>query len=101
MKKLLSVRSENLDMEEQMCRLFSRYLGQANNHLSEFDREALAGMLVRFMVYHLRHDTDLQEIGQFTLQAWLNMSLYFFRVDDVPNAGERLMQLIGQMHSEK
>lgn len=74
---------------------------QVNDHLSEFEREALAGMLVRFMVYHLRHDTDLQEIGQFTLQAWLNMSLYFFRVDDVPNAGERLMQLIGQMHSEK
>lgn len=101
MKKLLSVRSENLDMEGQMCALFSRYLGQSGNQLSEFEREALAGMLVRFMVYLLRHDTDLQELGQLSLQAWLNMSLYFFRVDNVPNAGERLLQLIGQMHSEK
>ncbi|MBQ4187392.1 MAG: TetR/AcrR family transcriptional regulator [Firmicutes bacterium] len=101
MKKLLSVRSENLDMEGQMRRLFSRYLEKATCRLSGFEREALAGMLVYFMVYHLEQDTDLQELGQLTLNAWLNMSLYFFRVDDVPNASERLLQLIGQLHSEK
>jgi len=101
MKKLLSVRSENLDMEGQMCALFSRYLGKVTNRLSEFEREALAGMLVHFVVYHLEHDTDLQELGQLTVKAWLNMSLFFFRVDDDPNAGERLLRLIGQMHSEK
>ncbi len=101
MKKLLSVRSENLDMEGQMRSLFSRYLGQANSHLSELERETLSGLLVRFMVYHLEHDTNLQELGQVTLKTWLNMSLYFFRVDDVPDAGERLLQLIGQMHGEK
>lgn len=101
MKKLLSVRSENLDMEGQMRSLFSRYLEKATCRLSGFEREALAGMLVYFMVYHLEQDTDLQELGQLTLNAWLNMSLYFFRVDDVPNASERLLQLIGQLHSEK
>ncbi len=101
MKKLLSVRSENLDMEGQMRSLFSRYLEKATCRLSGFEREALAGMLVYFMVYHLEQDTNLQELGQLTLNAWLNMSLYFFRVDDVPNASERLLQLIGQLHSEK
>ena len=101
MKKLLSVRSENLDMEGQMRSLFSRYLEKATCRLSGFEREALAGMLVYFMGYHLEQDTNLQELGQLTLNAWLNMSLYFFRVDDVPNASERLLQLIGQLHSEK
>ncbi len=53
MKKLLSVRSENLDMEGQMCSLFSRYLEQSGGSLSELEREMLSEMLVRFIVYHL------------------------------------------------
>lgn len=101
MKKLLSVRSENLDMEGQMCSLFSRYLEQSGSRLSELEREMLSGMLVRFIVYHLEHDTDMKELSQQTLNVWLNMSLFFFRVDDVPDAGDRLLQLIGQMHKEK
>lgn len=101
MKKLLSVRSENLDMEGQMCSLFSRYLEQSGSRLSELEREMLSGMLVRFIVYHLEHDTDMKELSQQTLNVWLNISLFFFRVDDVPDAGDRLLQLIGQMHSEK
>ena len=101
MKKLLSVRSANLDMERQMCSLFSRYLEQSGSRLSELEREMLSGMLVRFIVYHLEHDTDMKELSQQTLNVWLNMSLFFFRVDDVPDAGARLLQLIGQMHKEK
>jgi AcrR family transcriptional regulator len=101
MKKLLSVRSENLDMEGQMCSLFSRYLEQSGSRLSELEREMLSVMLVRFIVYHLEHDTELVELSRQTLTVWLNMSLYFFRVDDVPDAGDRLLQLIGQMHKEK
>ncbi len=101
MKKLLSVRSENLDMEGQMCSLFSRYLEQSGGSLSELEREMLSEMLVRFIVYHLEHDTELGYFSQQALKVWLNMSLYFFRVDDVPDAGARLLQLIGQMHKEK
>lgn len=101
MKKLLSVRSENLDMERQMCSLFSRYLEQSGSHLNELEREMLSGMLVRFIVYHLEHDTEFVELSRQCLTVWLNMSLYFFRVDDVPDAGDRLLQLIGQMHKEK
>ena len=76
-------------------------LEQADNHLSELEREILAGMLVRFMVYHLQHGTNLQEPGQLILKAWMNMSLYFFRVDNVPDAAARILDLIGQMHREK
>lgn len=101
MKKLLSVRSENLDMEEQMCRILSGYMEQSGSCLSELERDSLAWVLVRFIVYHLKHDTDLKNLSQMMLSAWLNMSLYFFRVDDVPDAGERVLQLIGKMHREK
>ncbi len=58
-------------------------------------------MPLRLPVYRLRHDTGLQEPGPLTLNARLNMSLYFFRVDDMPNAGEWFLQLIRQMHREK
>lgn len=101
MKKLLSVRTENLDMESQMRALLSRYLGQSGSNLSELEREMLSGMIVRFILYHLEHNTRLEELSQLSLHVWLNMSLYFFRVDDVPDAGERILQLIGQMHREK
>ena len=43
----------------------------------------------------------MNHLSQMMLNAWLDMSLYFFRVDDVPDAGERILQLIGQMHMEK
>lgn len=99
MEMLLSVRSENLDLEGQMCALFERYLHLSGCGLNELERSLLAELTVSFFVYHIRKKTDLQELSGTMLETWLNMCVYFFRIDQVPDAKDRLLGLIGELHN--
>ena len=101
MRQILAVRSENLDLQGRMRQLFVAWLRRANTHLNELEMDILAGMTVSFFVYFLNHEIDETELSTRMLDTWLNMTAYFFRVDDVPEAKEKLLTLIGQMHREK
>ena len=101
MRQILAVRSENLDLRGWMQTLFVAWLRRANARLNELEMDILAGMTVSFFVYFLNHEIAEEELSTRMLDTWLNMTAYFFRVDDVPDAKERLLTLIGQMHQEK
>ena len=101
MRQILAVRSENLDLQGRMRQLFVAWLRRANAHLNELEMDILAGMTVSFFVYFLNHEIAEEELSTRMLDTWLNMTAYFFRVDDVEEAKERLLTLIGQMHQEK
>lgn len=101
MRQILAVRSENLDLQGRMRQLFVAWLRRANTHLNELEMDILAGMTVSFFVYFLNHEIDETELSTRMLDTWLNMTAYFFRVDDVPDAKGRILTLIGQMHQEK
>lgn len=99
MTKLISVRSEVLDLEGQMARLFAKYLERSS--LNALETDLLSGMTVRFFTHFLTSDMDARNLPETMLNAWLHMSSYFLRVDDVPDAGERLLALVGELHREK
>lgn len=99
MKKLLTVRTESLDMEEQLQILFLRYLRESGSHLAPLERELLAGILVKLLVHFVTQEGNAEDLSGEIMQTWLHLTLYFFRVDDIPDAGERLMQLIGELHA--
>ena len=101
MRQILSVRSENLDLEGRMRGLFSDYLKRTGNGLNDLEREMLAGMTVRFFVHFLKHEIDEAAFSAMMLDTWLNMTAFFFRVDDVPEAKEQILTLIGRMHQEQ
>ena len=101
MRQILAVRSENLDLQGRMRQLFVAWLRRANAHLNELEMDILAGMTVSFFVYFLNHEIDEAELSTRMLDTWLNMTAYFFRVEDVEDAKEKLLALIGQMHREK
>lgn len=101
MRKLLSVRSEALDLQEQMKHLFAAYLGRANARLTDLERDILSGMMVSFFVYFLNNTIDGTELSARMLDTWLNMTVYFFRVDRVADARDQLLALIEQMHREQ
>ena len=101
MRQILAARSENLDLQGRMRALFVDYLRKSNARLSKLEMDILAGMTVSFFVYFLNHEIAEEELSTRMLDTWLNMTAYFFRVDDVEEAKERLLTLIGQMHQEK
>ena len=101
MRQILAVRSENLDLQGRMRQLFVAWLRRANARLNELEMDILAGVMASFFVYFLNHEVDETELSTRMLDTWLNMTAYFFRVDDVEEAKEKLLTLIGQMHREK
>lgn len=101
MRQILSVRSENLDLQERMRSLFVAYLRRAKASLNELEMDILAGVTVNFFVHFLKNELNETDLSGMMLDTWLNMTAYFFRVDDVPDAKGRILTLIGQMHQEK
>ena len=101
MRQILAVRSENLDLQGRMRQLFVAWLRRANAWLNELEMDILAGVTVSFFVYFLIHEVDETELSTRMLDTWLNMTAYFFRVDDVEDAKDRILTLVGQMHQEK
>ena len=101
MRQILSVRSENLDLQERMHSLFVAYLRRAKASLNELEMDILAGVTVNFFVHFLKNELNETDLSGMMLDTWLNMTAYFFRVDDVPDAKGRILTLIGQMHQEK
>ena len=101
MLKLASVRSETLNLEKQMQDLFISWL-QADNHiLSAVEQRILAGMMVTYMTDCLKNNIDFSAVSTDMLDMWLDMSVYFFRLNEVPMAKEKLLGLIRELHGVK
>jgi len=101
MELLLSVRSENLDLEKQMRDLFARYLAASGSRLSDLERELLSEIIVRSVVYHIRQGTSMENLSDIMLDTWLNMSVYFYRLERHEDAREQLLSLVKKLHTGK
>ena len=99
MELLLSVRSENLDLEKQMRDLFARYLAASGSRLSDLERELLSEIIVRSVVYHIRQGTSMENLSDIMLDTWLNMSVYFYRLERHEDAREQLLSLVKKLHT--
>lgn len=100
MRQILAVRSENLDLRGRMQALFVSYLKRTGTGLRPLDTDLLARMTVGFFEYFLQNEIAEAELSTEMMHTWLNMTAYFFRVDRVPDAKERILQLIGALHRE-
>lgn len=99
-RKLLTIRSESLDLEGQMRQLFDQYMQRTGDTLSTLESDILAGMLVSFFVHFLKNDFDGSEISERMMTAWVNMNAYFFRIDGIPQAKERFLRFVASLHGE-
>ena len=100
MRQILAVRSENLDLQGRMRALFSDYLKRSGSLLNELERDTLAGMMVSFFVHFLKYEIEEKEFSTLILDTWIDMTSFFFRVDTVPDAKNRILTLIGELHKE-
>lgn len=98
LRKLIAVRSKNLDMEGQMSLIFMDYLSRSDNALNDLEMKITADIYVRFFLFLLDHEFDEQAFSTLTMDTFLDLMLYFFRVDKVPGAREKLLEVIGSMH---
>ena len=101
MRILLSVRSEHIDMEKHLEDLLVNRLLSRGTGLSEPERGMLSGMVIHFITWFLNHDFKADNLTEETVNSWLNMTLYFFRLEKVPDAKQRILTLVGEMHQEK
>ncbi|MBR1758252.1 MAG: TetR family transcriptional regulator [Lachnospiraceae bacterium] len=97
LRQMMSVRSENVDLKGQMSDLFMRYLHKESK-LTKLEAKILADMIVQFMLDFIETEGDANELPERMLTVWMNMTLYFFRVDAIPGARERILRVIGEMH---
>ena len=101
MRQILEVRSKNLNLDEQMRDMFAGYLRQSSGSLGTLEIDLLAGMMVSFFVDCLKHEISERDFVQTMMDSYLNMTLFFFRVDKLPSAKERFMSLVGELHREQ
>lgn len=98
MLRLLSIRMEGFDLQRQMRGFFSEHLAEIGAPLSALERDLLAGLTMEFMVRFLQERRDPRDFPSAILDVWVNMTLYFFRVDQASEAREKLLGLIGELH---
>lgn len=98
LKKLYSVRSETLDLEGRMRTLMKEYLLKSSDTLSPLSAEILSGVMLRYLLDKLQSGGDFSEMSTEMLNIWLDMSLYFFRLDHVPEAKARLLETVKVLH---
>ena len=98
LKKLYSVRSETLDLEGRMRALMKKYLLKSSDTLSPLSAEILSGVMLRYLLDKLQSGGDFSEMSTEMLNIWLDMSLYFFRLDHVPEAKARLLETVKVLH---
>lgn len=98
LKKLYSVRSETLDLEGRMRTLMKEYLLKSSDTLSPLSAEILSGVMLRYLLDKLQSGGEFSEMSTEMLQIWMEMSLYFFRLDHVPDAKTRLLETVKALH---
>lgn len=97
LEKLLRVRSDNLDLRGRLRRLFCEYLERSGAKLNPMERDILSGMMVDFFLHLLSDPAGEREFSTALTRTWLDMTVCFFRLDAVPDAGERILRLVGEM----
>lgn len=101
MRRILAVRSENLNLEGRMRTVFAAYLNRSESGLDALETEILANVTVQFFVYFIKNEIDERELSTRMLDTWLDMTVYFFRVDRTPDAKERFLHLVGELHRQQ
>lgn len=97
LKKLYSVRSETLDLEGRMRTLMKEYLLKSSDTLSPLSAEILSGVMLRYLLDKIQSGGDFSEVSTDMLQIWMEMSLYFFRLDHVPDAKARILETVKEL----
>ena len=100
LKKICSVRSENLDMERHLKELFRQYIISSNSVLGDMERDLMAEITVRYLILRINDGSDIADLSTAMLSSWLDMTVFFMRLEDVPDAKERLLGLIKELHGE-
>ena len=68
--------------------------------LSERESAVLAGMLVEVLIDGIRRGASFDTLSTEMLDLWLNLSVVFFRLEQIPEAKEKLLDCIRQLHAE-
>ena len=58
----------------------------------------LATITLRYLIYQLQTGADFSEMSTEMLQLWIDMSVCFFRLENVPDASERLLDTVRALH---
>ena len=96
--KLFSVKCGTLDLEGKMKQELAEYF-KSSSSLTDQEARILAGMLMVYLIDALKNGDSLETMPEELLELWLKLSVYFFCLEDVPGAGEKLLNCVRQMHA--
>ena len=94
LKKLLGIRTENVNIEKMMEGVFAEYIRKNTFQHSELELKMFSGLLISFFSYYLDHPEMEQNFSTILFETYLDMTLQFFRLQDAPEAKEKLLEVI-------
>ena len=101
LKKICSVRSKNLDMERHLKELFRQYILSSSSVLGDLERDMMAEITVKYLLFRINDGSDIADLSTAMLSSWLDMTVFFMRLEDIPNAKERLLRLVVELHGDE
>ena len=94
LKKLLAIRTENVNLEKLMEGIFAEYIRKSNFPHSDLELAMFSGLLVSFFSYYLEHPEMEENFSTILFETYFDMTLQFFRLREIPEAREDLLTLI-------
>ena len=94
LKKLLAIRTENVNLEKLLEGRFAEYIRKSNFPHSDLELAMFSGLLVSYFSYYLEHPEMEENFSTILFETYFDMTLQFFRLREIPEAREDLLTLI-------
>ena len=94
LKKLLAIRTENVNLEKMMEGIFAEYIKKITFPHTDLELAMFSGLLVSFFSYYLEHPEVEEKFSTILFETYFDMTLQFFRLREIPEAREDLLALI-------
>ena len=94
LKKLLAIRTETVNIEKMMEEVFAEDIQKNHFPHSDLELAMFSGLLVSFFSYYLDHPEIEENFSTQLFTSYFDMTLQFFRMQDIPQAREEFLALI-------
>ena len=88
-------------MERHLKELFRQYILSSSSVLGDLERDMMAEITVKYLLFRINDGSDIADLSTAMLSSWLDMTVFFMRLEDIPNAKERLLRLVVELHGDE
>lgn len=96
LRKLLNIRTEQMDFSLELRKLLSYYFCSSMENLTPLERSMLSGMLAEFLIYYINNEATADDYSQQLLNCSMNVALASFDLERTSEMREKLSAFIAE-----